>query len=515
MFGLLKTKSRSSTSVFSEADPTAFRLPALSAVPLATVASCDNLVVAGGGAVLRATTFPGHPDHTSQWRRRQLLPKLLPDISFNQRSGRREEEEPEWLTQRGMVNISQEVDRKIVTHLRKKLHRRLDRRLDGIITAEIEKRKAEEDAETAAQKEAEKRKEDDSLQLTLDTSKLDHMFDVRRHDSEVMHPEDEKADGVPSVEEDRNVNAPLIEAPEGSGTATPTESQDGSRPESSAKDEPIEEVEMDLAKGPEEDAGTEQLDVSPVPTPRLLRPETRDDSRLSLDEQVARMTCGDMDVKYKPLPKIIKIFVHAGTTDSEVETTALIERVYPQLKERCHQHGYELHLIDTTWGMRDLISDDHSIVTDVEALIDDCVSINKGINFITLTGQKYGEPLLPVVIPENEFDTIIKAITDEMLQQMAALEARNSLVDESAGSVVDDALSVGGSREGSRRRRPSIMFSLSNGGDAGPKRSFGGFQRAIAKLGKQAVAVKALMVVNYETLWLYGFLVSSTVAEIV
>ena len=26
----------------------------------------------------------------------------------------------------------------------------------------------------------------------------------------------------------------------------------------------------------------------------------------------------------------------------------------------------------------------------------------------TLTGQKYGEPLLPVIIPENEFDTIIK-----------------------------------------------------------------------------------------------------------
>ena len=123
---------------------------------------------------------------------------------------------------------------------------------------------------------------------------------------------------MPPVEEDRNVSAPLIEAPEGSGTATPTESQDGSRPESSAKDERIEEVEMDLAEGPDEDAGTEQLDVSPVPTPRLLRPETRDDRRLSLDEQVARMTCGYMDVKYTPLPKIIKIFVHAGTTGTLV-----------------------------------------------------------------------------------------------------------------------------------------------------------------------------------------------------
>ena len=42
-----------------------------------------------------------------------------------------------------------------------------------------------------------------------------------------------------------------------------------------------------------------------------------------------------------------------------------------------------------------------------------------------------------------------------------------------------------------------VVFSMSSGGGgAGPKRSLGGFQRAIAKLGKQAVAVKALMVGN-------------------
>ena len=42
-----------------------------------------------------------------------------------------------------------------------------------------------------------------------------------------------------------------------------------------------------------------------------------------------------------------------------------------------------------------------------------------------------------------------------------------------------------------------VVSSMSSGGGgAGPKRSLGGFQRAIAKLGKQAVAVKALMVGN-------------------
>ena len=54
-------------------------------------------------------------------------------------------------------------------------------------------------------------------------------------------------------------------------------------------------------------------------------------------------------------------------------------------------------------------------------------------------------------------------------------------------------------RSGDRYRRHEIIvvFSMSSGGSgAGPKRSLGGFQRAIAKLGKQAVAVKALMVGN-------------------
>lgn len=147
---------------------------------------------------------------------------------------------------------------------------------------------------------------------------------------------------MPAVEEEIEVIVTLAEAPdasgtEASGTEAPRERQDtstsqgGSRPQSSAlsvKDEVIEEVDIDLPEGLDEDFDMAQPDVSPVPTPRLPRPETREDRRLSLEEQVAQITCGDMDVKYTPLAKIIKIFVHAGitgTVDPRFTVTSLIQ----------------------------------------------------------------------------------------------------------------------------------------------------------------------------------------------
>ncbi|KAK2180758.1 hypothetical protein NP493_428g00016 [Ridgeia piscesae] len=68
MFSMLRIKSKSTATVYNEADQTVLRLPALSAVQMATVASCDDLVFAGRQALLRATTYPGHPDYPMRHR---------------------------------------------------------------------------------------------------------------------------------------------------------------------------------------------------------------------------------------------------------------------------------------------------------------------------------------------------------------------------------------------------------------------------------------------------------------
>ena len=109
-------------------------------------------------------------------------------------------------------------------------------------------------------------------------------------------------------------------APEASGVDTikeerQTPSNDSaSRPQSSVKDELIEELSLSLAETPDDDVRAEDPDVSPVSSARPSRPETREDRQLSLEEQVTRITGGDMDVKYTPRPKVVKIFVHTGMT---------------------------------------------------------------------------------------------------------------------------------------------------------------------------------------------------------
>ena len=109
-------------------------------------------------------------------------------------------------------------------------------------------------------------------------------------------------------------------AAEASGSDTVSEERQtpsidsASRPQSSVKDEPIEELSLDLTESPDDDVRADDPDVSPVSSARPSRPETREDRQLTLEEQVTRITSGDMDVKYTPRPKMVKIFVHTGMT---------------------------------------------------------------------------------------------------------------------------------------------------------------------------------------------------------
>lgn len=50
-----------------------------------------------------------------------------------------------------------------------------------------------------------------------------------------------------------------------------------------------------------------------------------------------------------------------SSLDSEAERTVLFERVFPELRNLCVLHGRELQLIDPHWGLRDALTDDHSI----------------------------------------------------------------------------------------------------------------------------------------------------------
>lgn len=47
--------------------------------------------------------------------------------------------------------------------------------------------------------------------------------------------------------------------------------------------------------------------------------------------------------------------------DTEEERSTFIEKVYPELRTHCRQHGFELQIHDLHWGLKDDSTEDHSL----------------------------------------------------------------------------------------------------------------------------------------------------------
>ena len=56
------------------------------------------------------------------------------------------------------------------------------------------------------------------------------------------------------------------------------------------------------------------LSISPVPTPVVFRPETRDQSRMTITDKVTKILNGQVHVRCPPEPKIIRIFINYAFT---------------------------------------------------------------------------------------------------------------------------------------------------------------------------------------------------------
>ena len=57
-------------------------------------------------------------------------------------------------------------------------------------------------------------------------------------------------------------------------------------------------------------------------------------------------------------------------------------RVYPKLRELCHEHGYEFHVVDMRWGVHDPCTDDHSISEISLKELRTCQELSTGPNFV-------------------------------------------------------------------------------------------------------------------------------------
>ncbi|XP_064634336.1 uncharacterized protein LOC135492092 isoform X2 [Lineus longissimus] len=166
------------------------------------------------------------------------------------------------------------------------------------------------------------------------------------------------------------------------------------------------------------------LEVSPVPTPMVYRPETREAQRYSYEERVARILKGSMNIKVPADSKILRIYVSSAFTDSIGERSRLIQKAYPDLKEYCSSRGYELHIMDLHWGVTSWQTDDHTGPDKAMQVLEKCTEGARTISFVTFLSQTYGPSLLPTSIPADEFQLILKEVEKDFEIQRRLTQQR-------------------------------------------------------------------------------------------
>ena len=68
--------------------------------------------------------------------------------------------------------------------------------------------------------------------------------------------------------------------------------------------------------------------------------------------------------------------------DTTVERNAIMERVYPKLKQLCQENGYEFQVKDMCWGVRDAAVDDHVTTEVCLRELRACLKTSTGPSFV-------------------------------------------------------------------------------------------------------------------------------------
>lgn len=131
------------------------------------------------------------------------------------------------------------------------------------------------------------------------------------------------------------------------------------------------------------------------------------------DELYQQVLSGNMDVLIPNMAKIVRIFTSSTFTDTRVERNALMNRVYPKLRDFCHEHGYEFQVVDMRWGVHDPCTDDHMISEISLNELKACQELSTGPNFVTFLCQKYGYRPFPRNIPADEFDSLSAIVENQ------------------------------------------------------------------------------------------------------
>ncbi|XP_059150871.1 uncharacterized protein LOC131937445 isoform X2 [Physella acuta] len=150
-----------------------------------------------------------------------------------------------------------------------------------------------------------------------------------------------------------------------------------------------------------------RLVVSPVQTPTARRPLTQENGRYTVGERMFDLLDGAVEKKCPPDHTVVHLYIAAEVSDSDAERNMLQEVLYPRLRDLYRERGHELRVYDLQWGFKDVLSDDHGVPEVLRKSIARTQEAPFGINFMIILGEKFGAQVLPQQIPKDDFDAIL------------------------------------------------------------------------------------------------------------
>ena len=119
-----------------------------------------------------------------------------------------------------------------------------------------------------------------------------------------------------------------------------------------------------------------------------------------------------MERKFNTMQKSFRLFVSSTFGDFSKEREILHKEVFPKIDKYCNKVGFSFQPIDLRWGVSSDASNDQKTLEVCLEEVRACKHFPYP-NFLIMAGDRYGTVILPYMIEQIEFKTILEQINND------------------------------------------------------------------------------------------------------